>query len=269
MCSQGESSWITVDRTGPHERLKYFHAGDTDAAYWDALWAAEDRPGAYARELKGHLPLFLRRPVRKHVKPGGRVLEAGCGLAHFTVAMNALGYAAEGVDYAPQAIERVRRRFPGLPLAVADVRRLGVPDETYDAVYSPGVVEHFEAGPEPILRETFRVLKPGGVALVTAPCHNPYRRRLASSGRFDNANGGKFYQYAFTPREMTGILRGVGFEVPEVRGFGTLKTLLDHGAAVARLPLGPLTKPAAVALDLLPVTRHWGHSCLWVARRPR
>lgn len=258
---------ITSEPGYETRRLKYYRATETDPAYWDALWASIDT-GGYARERRGHLPRFLAAPVAKYLTPGARVLEAGCGLGGFTVAMKARGFDAEGCDYAPQVVAKLTDRFPEIRFFVADVRRMkDTPDGAYDAVYSPGVVEHFEAGPEPILAETWRILKPGGVALVSTPCLNGFRRRLARRGAFPAPPAGIFYQYAFAPEEMATILRGVGFVVEEVGLRGTLKTLADH-TAVGRVRFGPLLKPVAVALDLLPVTRHWGHSALWVARKP-
>jgi SAM-dependent methyltransferase len=196
------------------------------------------------------------------------VLEAGCGRAHFSVAAGALGYRAEALDYAPEVVERVQKRFPQLPVFAGDVRNLpDTPDGAYDAVYSPGVCEHFEDGPEPILAETRRILKPGGVLLLSTPCFNAFRRAVWRLGGFRRAPEGEFYQYAFSPREMTEILERTGFEVVEVRLHGALKTLRDHVPGLARIKLGPLEKPLAVLLDVLPVTSRWGHACVWVARK--
>jgi SAM-dependent methyltransferase len=270
------NSWISTQPSDPYivfepnehgGRLKYF-ADRADAAYWDRLWDKEEAETDYGRYETGHLPLFLRNSFLQRVRSGARVLEAGCGLAWFTVAANSLGYKAEGVDFAPRVIERLRNRFPDMTFWVGDVRNLSdVADDTYDAVYSPGVCEHFEEGPEATLLEAHRVTKRGGFVFVSTPCFNSFQRFLYHVGAFRKAPPGEFYQYAFSPREMTVILRDIGFEVLDVRQRGTLTTLYEHIPMVAQVPLGPLKKPLAVALDLMPGLRSWGQSCLWTARK--
>lgn len=269
-----DETTILVDYSSGMARLKYYHAEDRpaghDPLYWDQLWKREAaRERRYERAQRGVIPWFLRRPVQRWVRPGGRVLEAGCGQAHFTIGMQALGYQAEGVDFAPEVVARIRERFPGINVRIGDVRRLDVESNTYDAVYSPGVCEHFEEGPEDVLRETHRILKPGGVALVSTPVFNDFRRALARIGHFRNdGRRGNFYQYAFSVEEMNRILQGLGFEVLEARFHGTIQTLREHAPLFAKVPLGIATKPISVALDLLPITRRWGHACVWVARKP-
>ena len=102
-------------------RLAYF-ADEASPDYWDHLW--DQSAPDYRRYQTGYLPRHLRRTFVAHVPRGSRVLEAGCGQAVFTVAAAAMGYKAEGVDYANRVIDRVKHQFPDLPLFVGDVRNL-------------------------------------------------------------------------------------------------------------------------------------------------
>src|SRR5690606_16374767 len=95
---------ITLDHNGSNARLKYFRSISVDSGYWDNLWKEPSTAVAYSRSEAGILPYFLRTPMKRWVKAEGRVLEAGCGHGAFTVAAHALGYRAEGVDYAPEII---------------------------------------------------------------------------------------------------------------------------------------------------------------------
>jgi len=258
---------ITVEPSSYGGRLKYFSRA-ADDAFWDDLWLHEEAEIDYSRYQAGHLPRFLKRTFIRHVQPGARVLEAGCGLGWFTVAANALGFKAEGVDYAPQVIAMLQARFPSINFFRGDVRKLSnIPDNTYDAIYSPGVCEHFEEGPEDVLREAYRLVKDGGIVLVSTPCFNAFRRFLHRLGAFQHAPEGAFYQYAFSQQEMTAILEGIGFDVLECDYRGTLFTLREHIPLISRLPLGHLGKPIAVALDAIPGINRWGQGCMWVARK--
>lgn len=100
---------------------------------------------------------------------GKRVLEIGCGNGAdgFMFASNGADYTA--VDVTAEAVAATRRHFAAEGLT-GDFRQesgdqLSFPDESFDIVYSFGVVHHSPA-PELVVQEIHRVLKPGGVALV-------------------------------------------------------------------------------------------------------
>ncbi|HXW04264.1 MAG TPA: class I SAM-dependent methyltransferase [Vicinamibacterales bacterium] len=244
-------------------RLKYY-ARAADVAYWTDLWRAQGEL-SYRRERRGHLPHQLRATFAKWVKPGARVLEAGCGLARFTVAADALGYRAEGLDWSADTIEHLGRLFPSLPWHVGDVRQLQFERESFDALYSPGVCEHFEEGPAAVLEESRRVLRRGGVAVVSTPCFNGWLRRHASRlGEATASLSSPFYQYAFTEEGMARLLTRLGFEVLQIHPYAALETFTRYGGwrVPSRVKAG-----LAFAMDHLPGTRRWGSTCIWVARR--
>ncbi len=247
--------------TGP--RLKYF-GRPADVAYWTERWDAVADP-SYEREARGHLPHQLRATFRRWVAPGARTLEAGCGLGHFTVAAHTLGYRAEGLDWSEPTIARLRRRFPHIPWHVGDVRELHFADDSFDAIYSPGVCEHFEEGPFKVLSEAHRVLRPGGIVVVSTPCFNDWLQRWAwSSEKPRDSNGSAFYQYAFTPNGLARVLARIGFDVLQIRPYAVLTTFMKFGGwRVPRL----VQLPLAFGLDYLPGVRRWGSACLWVARK--
>ena len=109
------------------------------------------------------------------------VLEIGCGLgtdgAQFAIA----GANYTGVDLTQASVELAKRRFelfqlPGT-FRIADAERLDFPDNSFDLVYSHGVLHHTPdtAG---AVREIHRVLRPGGQAMVMLYHRNSYNYRV-------------------------------------------------------------------------------------------
>ena len=96
---------------------------------------------------------------------GREVLEVGVGLGSDLTRFARAGAIVTGVDLTERAIENVRRRLAmeGLQaqLQVADAERLPFADESFDVVYSWGVLHHTPR-PEFAMAEVQRVLRPGG-----------------------------------------------------------------------------------------------------------
>ena len=230
-----------------------------DVEHWEARWASldlDDGPAA-----SGHLPHQLRATFLARVPPPARVLEAGCGRAHFTIALHARGYDAVGLDWGAATLGRVRAAHPDLELHEGDVRSSPFPDGDFDAVYSPGVCEHFPEGPDAVLADAFRVLRPGGLAFVATPFLNALRRRRWAGGR---GGGGDFHQYVFPAGTLTRTLERLGFVDVTTHPYGVGATFLEEWPRLRRL----LDRKAVGALDLVPGLRRLGSTAIWIARKP-
>jgi SAM-dependent methyltransferase len=96
---------------------------------------------------------------------GKRVLEVGCGMGCMAMNWALNGAAVTAVDLNPVAVAQTRSRFDVFGLAgeirEADAESLPFPDNTFDFVYSWGVLHH-TPGTRPAIAELRRVLKPGG-----------------------------------------------------------------------------------------------------------
>ena len=99
---------------------------------------------------------------------GQKVLEVGVGAGTDFVQWVRANAEAYGVDLTPEAIEHVRNRLAVYGLQardfrVADCESLPFEDETFDLVYSWGVIHHTPDTAQ-ALAEIVRVLRPGGMA---------------------------------------------------------------------------------------------------------
>ena len=110
-----------------------------------------------------------------------RVLEIGCGLGTDGAQFAKAGADYTGVDLTDAAIELAQKRFQLFGLRgtfrTADAERLDFPDDSFDIVYSHGVLHHTPdtAG---AVKEVHRVLKPGGRAVVMLYHRDSYNYRV-------------------------------------------------------------------------------------------
>jgi ubiquinone/menaquinone biosynthesis C-methylase UbiE len=96
---------------------------------------------------------------------GQRVLEVGVGLGADFLEWLKAGAQATGVDLSSASLEQAKRRCEmagyAPDLRVSDAEHLPFPDNTFDIVYSYGVMHHSPDTPQ-CIREAWRVLKHGG-----------------------------------------------------------------------------------------------------------
>ncbi len=159
-------------------RLKREQTVEQVATFWNTeacgtqfVAAARDERDFYAQyrhfryQTEWHIPEFV--PFAK--MRGQKVLEIGCGNGADGAMFAQHGADYTGVDLTEAAVAATRKHFAALNLPgefrTANAERLDFADESFDVVYSYGVLHHT---PEPAraLAEVYRVLKPGGRAYV-------------------------------------------------------------------------------------------------------
>lgn len=109
---------------------------------------------------------------------GKTILEVGAGSGSDLVALAQMGAICTALDFSPNALQvcrRLARKFgQKLKTVKADCRHLPFASNSFDVVFSVGLVEHFNK-PQAILAEQIRVVKPGGLLLIDVPQkYNPY-----------------------------------------------------------------------------------------------
>jgi methionine biosynthesis protein MetW len=105
--------------------------------------------------------MYLQSPT-----PGARVLDVGCGSGVLLARMKSLGWDAQGVEVDPGGVTAARAR--GVPVHQGQLADAKFPDNYFDAVHSAHVIEHVH-DPVALLRECFRILKPGGKLVILTP----------------------------------------------------------------------------------------------------
>ena len=218
---------------------------------------------------------------RKHLPAGERILEAGAGRGRWVFHLRRLGYDVIGIDVADSDIAHALQHDPDVPITRADVLRTGFPDASFGAVISLGVVEHFIDGPGPAFDEVRRIVRPGGLFLVTVPTQNLGRillfNRISGVKRLVSRVRGRalvFEEYRYSRRRFRSLLRSAGFEVleeipddfrpPRNMGLYTDSRFLQH-----RTNRWELNRPGTVIAKVLGALSPWlaCSGTLWVCRR--
>jgi SAM-dependent methyltransferase len=182
---------------------------------------------------------LTRYPIPEFPLPPGNgrlLLDIGCNWGRWTLAAERAGYTPVGIDPSFEAIAAARRIADKLGssarFVVADGRHLPFATDSFDVVFSYGVLQHFsKADVRTSLADIGRVTKPGGLTWVQMP--NTFGvRSLQQLARRRFSEGREFDVRYWTPRELRETwTQLVGPTRLETDGFFTLspqaKTELD------------------------------------------
>jgi len=104
----------------------------------------------------------LYRPFVAHLKPGARILDAGCGSGRDAKAFSEMGYEVEAFDASAELVE-LARQHTGLP--VKQMRFEEVTEvERYDGIWCCASLLHVPLAELPgVMAQLAKALKPGGV----------------------------------------------------------------------------------------------------------
>jgi ubiquinone/menaquinone biosynthesis C-methylase UbiE len=119
--------------------------------------------------------------LARHIRPGARVLDFGCGTGNLAAHLQAHGYAMTGCDIAEQMVVEARlaagERGIVLVNLPTDWARLPFGDGAFDGVVASSVFEYVE-DLDLVWRELARVLRVGGVLIISVPNPDHIRRSV-------------------------------------------------------------------------------------------
>jgi 2-polyprenyl-3-methyl-5-hydroxy-6-metoxy-1,4-benzoquinol methylase len=146
----------------------FWNSGDCGVPFLEKRGGEREAFAAYREaryRTEWQIPMFAAFADAR----GKRVLEIGCGNGADAITFAKHGAAYVGVDLTDAAVDATRRHLAAEGLegrcGLANVERLCYAKESFDIVYSFGALHH-TSSPENAVHEVWRVLKPGGVALI-------------------------------------------------------------------------------------------------------
>lgn len=215
------------------EALTHF---DNRSFDWNQLY---QRP-----QFLDRLSLFLDE-TRKHVAPGSRILDFGCGTGLIAMELAALGYQVTGVDGSRGMIEKAQAEMMNRELSLISFEAIDPstwrPELQFDAIVCSSVLEYVPDD-EALLKLFAQILAPKGTLLISVP----YKYSLVGiikdavhswrSRKNDQLHDIQFAQRRYTRTSFANTLKKAGFEAPrwtsfEVPGGNKL------GVLMSRVPL--------------------------------
>lgn len=142
---------------------------------------------------------------------GRQVLSVGCGMGGELEFLQEFGDVS-GIDPSEEALSYCRERGYVKGIRRAGAEQIPFPDGSFDAVFILDALEHV-ADDERASREIFRVLRPGGLLVVTAP---------AFEWLWSRADERSHHYRRYTRRQLTSTLRKAGFSIERTSYFNTI-----------------------------------------------
>lgn len=209
-----------------------------DISYWHKWWENKTPES----EIQMWDFYAGRHWVLKYVPRNGIVLELGCGFGRYNFIFDILGITTEGIDFDKELIKYLelwKVRYNLSPeFKAGNVLDLPYDDNSISGCISLGVVEHFIEGPHKAISEMYRILRPGGVAIISTPSitlHNFYFhikkfiRNLLRKYFCLKLIDSPFFQYWYRPRKLVKYIKEAGFKVTQYRGIDLLFSLFMLG----------------------------------------
>jgi len=160
------------------------------------------------------------------------LVDVGCGTGPLVAEFVRRGLAVTGIDSSSGALEAARRRAPEATFHLGSVGALPLPNEAIDAATLIETVEHLDDRTLlAALTEIKRVLRPGGVVLVTTP----NAENLPGSTHQCPDCGAEFHRYqhvrSWTAATLARALTDVGLTPVSVRA----TRLVENASGVERI----------------------------------
>jgi 2-polyprenyl-3-methyl-5-hydroxy-6-metoxy-1,4-benzoquinol methylase len=145
-------------------------------------------------------------------RAGAVLLDIGCGNGDFLLQAKPLGWRVVGLEIDPRA--RAIATARGLNVVEGSLPHTGLPGESFDVVMLNHVIEHVH-DPRAVMRELFRLVRPGGKVYLTTPNRRSYGANLF--GPSWRGLEPPRHLVLFTPDALVKLVTDGGFVKPEIR----------------------------------------------------
>ena len=148
----------------------------------------------------------------------GKLLEVGCGEGRGVETLLPYADSYLGLDKIQEVIDELKSKFPKVEFRQAVIPPFeGIANNTFDTVVSFQVIEHIPDD-RLFLEEIYRVLKPGGKAVISTPNINHTLSR------------NPWHEREYTPQQLIDLCKGI-FDTVDAKGIGGNEKVWSYHAA--------------------------------------
>jgi SAM-dependent methyltransferase len=176
-----------------------------DVALYDQGYFTERN--AYLAQATAFAAAFARiLALTAGFKPGGQLVDIGCGPGLLLNLARQRGYMVKGCDVSPWAAQYARDL--GLDVQTGDLHSVDYPTGQFDVAIVNHTLEHV-ANPRGFLEEVYRILAPGGIVVVGVPNFASLMSQMLR-GRWAGLLPDQ-HLWHFTPQTLQQMLRNTNF----------------------------------------------------------
>ena len=178
----------------------------------DAITVYDSIADQYNEKIDSYAPRPEREKFISLIKPGGHILDAGCGPGRDADYFAQKKFTVTGVDLSEKLLNLARRRTKEATFIQQDLRSLQFPDNSFDGIWACASLLHLRRTEVPGVLRRFRdVLKSSGTLFVLLK---------EGSGEADvqdrlSPELSRHFVY-YKPPELKSLLTDAGFRVDEM-----------------------------------------------------
>jgi len=169
----------------------------------------------------------ILRLLGRHAKGKGRLLDVGCAYGFLPHEAGLAGWDAEGVEPSRAAQQYAVEKL-GVKVTQGSMVGAKFPSASFDAITCIGTIEHL-ADPMEVVREAARVIKPGGLFVLTTMDTMrlmPFRIKPPE------------HLYYFSRNNLAQLLEAHGFVVEQHKAYYAYRSIMEFFGLVVYVLIG-------------------------------
>jgi len=179
----------------------------------------DDLAEEYERRVNALLPITEEAMdyFATYIKPGGSVLDVGCGVGIAMSVLTKKGFRVSGIEISPKMAAFAARRNPEATVMVGDFMEAEF-NEPFDAILAFAFIHLFPKAETPaVFRKMQSVLTPGGVAFLSSTESSESKEGLYSKEDYGKEH--KRFRKYWTEEELRESMMASGFEILDLKKY--------------------------------------------------